>query len=172
MTPEAWVICLEIFFGRIADVSLGTLRTMLTVKEKTLAAACVGFVEVSIWFLIVRAALTMGGNGIVPGLCYAGGFAIGTMIGGFVSRRFIKGNVVLQIVIDRNDELVQVIRSAGFGVSVVDVKGSDYGGDKYMLFCDIDKDRLEELKRLVHKYEEHAFIMVQENKRVYNGFIK
>lgn len=172
MNQAIWFTCLLIFFGRIIDVSMGTFRTMLTVKEKTLAAALVGFVEVSIWFMIVRQALSLSGNGILPGISYAAGFAIGTLIGGAIAKRFIKGNVVLQIVIDKNDEMVQVIRDAGFGVSAVNVNGSDYGGEKYMLFCDIDKKRLDELKYIVHKFDANAFIMVQETKSVFNGFIK
>jgi Uncharacterized protein conserved in bacteria len=172
MTTEVWIVCLGVFFGRIVDVSLGTLRTMLTVKEKTLMAAMVGVVEVTIWFFIVRQALMVGGNGVAPGLSYAAGFAIGTLIGGKISKHFIKGNIVLQIVINKNDELVQVIRNAGFGVSVVDVNESDFGGQKYMLFCDIDKSRLEELRYIVTKYDENAFIMVSETKHVFNGFIK
>ena len=172
MTAEMWLVCLGIFLGRIIDVSLGTVRTVLTIKEKTVAAALVGVVEVTVWFFIVRQALTTGGNGIAPGLAYAAGFALGTVAGGKVSRKFIKGNVVVQIVIHKNDELIQVIRSAGFGVSVVDVNESDFGGEKYMLFCDIDKSRLEELRYIITKYDENAFIMVSETKHVFNGFIK
>ena len=172
MTTEVWLVCIGIFFGRILDVTLGTVRSVLTIKEKTRIAALVGVAEVTIWFFIVREALTMGGNGIAPGLAYAAGFALGTLAGGQIAKRFIKGNVVVQIVINKNDELVQVIRNAGFGVSVVDVNESDFGGQKYMLFCDIDKSLLEELRYIITKYDESAFIMVSETKHVFNGFIK
>jgi uncharacterized protein YebE (UPF0316 family) len=165
-----WV-CVQIFLCRILDVSLGTVRMVLTVKEKTVPAAAIGFIEVTVWFLVVREALTTG-SGLVAGFAYAGGFAAGTLIGGIISKRFIKGNVVLQIVTAKNDDMVCAIQAAGFGVSVINVNSTDLGEEKYMLFCDINKSRLVELKDLIHKYEKGAFIMVQENKQVYNGFIK
>lgn len=171
MFETVWIGCLIIFCGRIVDVSLNTMRTILMVKERTAQAAIVGIMEVTVWFFVVRNAITAD-LGLFAGLAYAGGFAVGTIVGGRIAKRFISGNVVLQIVINKNDEMVQTIRNAGFGVSVVDVKESDYGAGKYMLFCDIDKNRLDELKHIVHEYEESAFIMVSETKHVFNGFIK
>ena len=171
MTTAIWIVCIEIFFGRIIDVTLGTIRSVLTIKEKTLYAALISLAEVSVWFFVVRQALAIGEGGVFAGLSFAAGFAIGTLVGGQLSKLFIKGNVMLQIVTD-NDEMVAAIRDAGFGVSVVNVNSSDYSGEKYMLFCDIDKSRLEELKKLAHKYDDSAFIMVQETKHVFNGFIK
>ena len=172
MATAIWFVCLEIFFGRIIDVTLGTVRSVLTIKEKVFYAALIGLFEVSIWFFVVRQALAVGEGGIFAGLSYAAGFAIGTLIGGQLSKLFIKGNVMLQIVTDKNDDMVAAIRGAGFGVSVVNVNGSDYSGEKYMLFCDIDKARLDELKKLAHRHDDSAFIMVQETKHVFNGFIK
>lgn len=165
------VLCVEIFLCRIVDVSLATLRMMLTVKEKPVPAALIGFVESMIWFLVVREALTTEG-GIWAGIAYAAGFATGTFIGGLISRRFIKGNVMVQVVTHKSEEMVAAIRTAGYGVSVVNVNGSDYGDEKYMLFCEIGNGSLPDLKKLVHKHDEGAFIMVQDTKVVYNGFIK
>ena len=79
--------CLTIFFGRIVDVSLGTLRTMFTVKEKAFRAALCGFGEVFVWFIIVRNALNSDGPVLVLALCYAAGYASGTFIGGKLSKR-------------------------------------------------------------------------------------
>ena len=80
--------------------------------------------------------------------------------------------IILFSAVLKNDDLIVAVRSEGFGASVVDVKGSDYGCEKYMLFCEIPSSRLKELKGIVHKHDPKAFIMVQETKKVYNGFIK
>ncbi|MEG2258558.1 MAG: DUF5698 domain-containing protein [Oscillospiraceae bacterium] len=170
---SVFVICLQIFFCRIVDVTLATVRTVLTVKEKPGYAAMMGFVEALMWFLVVREALTVDGNGLPTAIAYAAGFATGTFTGGLVSHRFIKGNITCQIVTtNKNNALVSAIRAEGYGVSVIDVNESEFCGEKYMLFCEIPNRRLEELKKLVRKFDEKAFIMVQETKYVYNGFIK
>ena len=170
-TSLIW-LCLKIFIARIMDVSLATVRTMLTVKGKSKTAACVGFVEIIIWFLVVRTAFNSDEAGIILAIAYAGGFAAGTFIGGLISSKFIKGTVTVQIVTSgKDDGLISAIRSAGFAVTVVDVNESEYSGERYMLFSQIASDRLDEFKALVNEKDEKAFIIVQESKYVYNGFI-
>ena len=51
---ELLILCFKIFFVRIIDVSLGTFRTMETVKGKTKEATIIGFFELLVWFLIVK----------------------------------------------------------------------------------------------------------------------
>jgi len=171
MTTAIWFVCLEILFGRMIDVTLGTIRSVLTIKEKPYYAALIGVFEATIWFIVVRQALSVGAGGILVCLSYATGFAIGTLVGGQLSKLLIKGNVMLQIVTD-SEEMISAIREAGFGASVVNVNSSAYSDEKFMLFCDIDKSRLEELKKLAHEFDDRVFIMVQETKHVFNGFIK
>ena len=79
------LLCLKIFLVRIVDVTLGTTRTMFTVKGKRLIASLIGFFEVLIWFLIVREALQTEDKSILIAISYALGFATGTYIGGFIS---------------------------------------------------------------------------------------
>ncbi|MBQ8996018.1 MAG: DUF2179 domain-containing protein [Oscillospiraceae bacterium] len=173
MTLSLFLLCLRIFFSRILDVSLATVRTMLTVKGKTKTAALVGFVEIMIWFLAVRTAFNSDEAGIVLAIAYAGGFATGTFIGGLLSSKLIKGTVTVEIVTSgKDDNLITAIRNAGFAVTVVNVNSSEYSGEKYMLFAQIASDRLEEFKKLVYDNDDKAFIIVQESKYVYNGFIK
>ncbi len=167
------IVCLEIFFGRILDVTLGTVRTVLTVKGKPAQAGAVGFVEAFLWFIVVRDALTLASGGLWVAAAYAGGFASGTYIGGIVSRVVVKTNEIVQIVTTcQDDALVEAIRAAGFGATVLDVRESNFGCEKYMIFCDIPGTQLKRLRALVQQQDPGAFIMVQETKHVYNGFVR
>ena len=58
------LLCIEIFFARIIDVSLGTIRTVIVVKGKNLIGSILGFFEVTVWFLVVEQALTTSNNNI------------------------------------------------------------------------------------------------------------
>lgn len=166
-------LCLEIFFCRILDVTCGTLRTVLTVKEKTPLAALLGFFEVFIWFLVVRQALNSSDNGFFIALSYAGGYACGTYVGGHIARRLIKSDLVVEVVTSRRDSaLIHAIQDQGFAVTVVNVNPSEFGGEKYMLFSEILGKRMEEYKQLVHSFDPAAFIMIQETKHYFNGFIR
>lgn len=170
---EILILCIKVFLVRILDVSLGTTRTIVTIKGKAITASLIGFVEVLIWFLIVREALNTDINSIWIAVSYAGGFATGTYIGSFLSNKYIKGNFGVQVILSHNDDkIVDMIRKAGYAVSVIDVKGQEQNKDKYMLFIEIDKKKFNHLRELIKELDERAFIVVNETRLVQNGYFK
>jgi uncharacterized protein YebE (UPF0316 family) len=58
MDPSVAITCLLIFVARIADVSLGTLRTVWLVQGRRTAVFFIGFVEVLIWVVAVSKVVT------------------------------------------------------------------------------------------------------------------
>lgn len=165
-------LCLKIFFVRIADVSLGTVRTIMTVKGKNLVAALFGFVEVTIWFLIVKDALNSTSNSLWIVFAYAAGYATGTFIGGLISAKFIRGKLSVQVVIhEEHAALIDVLRNHGYAVSVVSAKGFE-ASNKLMLFLEIENIHLTDLEQLVKAYDNKAFIVVSETKYVQNGYFR
>lgn len=166
------ILCLKIFLVRIIDVSLGTIRMILLIKGRKFTAALVSFVEIGIWFAIVREALSTSNNSIFIIIAYAGGFATGTIVGSLISEKFIQGNFSLQIITDQGYDIVKILRESGFAVSTIDVKGKDEDNNKIMLFIEIDKKKLSEVQNIVKSIDQKAFIVVNETKLVQNGFIK
>ena len=90
------VLCLTVFFGRIIDVSLGTIRTFFSVKGQNFIASVIGFIEITVWFLVVKEALNTTNNSLWIVFSYAGGYAIGTYLGGFISNKIIKSNLTIK----------------------------------------------------------------------------
>lgn len=166
-------LLIKIFCVRIIDVSLGTFRTILTVKGKRTYASLIGFIEVLVWFLIVREALNTNESGIIVGIAYAGGFSVGTYVGSLLSDKFISGTLSVQIVLSNNDKsVIDRIRKEGFAVSVTNVFGQEYDKEKYMLFMEINKKSYERLEKLINELDPKAFMVVNETKLAQNGFIK
>ena len=163
-------LCLKVFFARILDVSLGTIRTMFVVKGKRLQAALIGFFEVLIWFLVVREALQTGVDNIFVAISYASGFAIGTYIGGFLSSLLITGKIGVQVFTDSND-LISLLRDKGYAVSVIECHGYNES-NKYMLYINIDKKKERELRNLIKVNAKSAFIVENESNLVVNGYFK
>ena len=164
-------LCVKIFFVRIIDVTLGTIRTIITVKDKIFLASIIGFFEVLVWFLIAKEALDTVGAGTVIGISYALGFATGTYVGGLVSRYFIKGNLQVQIVTNKaTQNWLDILRENGFAISVMDINEKEGLPDKYMLFMEINKKDFDKLHGLVKKYDKNAFIVVNESLAVINGY--
>jgi len=163
-------LCLKIFFVRIIDVSLGTVRTIMSVKNKDLIASLIGFVEITVWFLVVKEALNTDENSIFIVLSYAAGFSTGTYIGGKISSKYIKGYMTVQV-ITQNESLSEILRKEGYGVSVIDIKGKDKV-QKCLLLIQINNKSLDELKELINKNDDKAFVIINETKAIENGFIK
>ncbi|MDD3453086.1 MAG: DUF5698 domain-containing protein [Bacilli bacterium] len=168
---EILFLCIKIFFVRILDVSLGTVRTIMTVKGKKILASTISFVEVFIWFMIVREALNTNNTSIWIAIAYASGYAAGTFIGGTISEKFIKGNFTVQVITSKR-AMVAYLKEQGFGVSVLNVKNDDDITEKYMLFIEINKMRFDNLKKMIEKYDDKAFVVVNETKTVYNGYFR
>lgn len=169
---ELLLLCLKIFFVRILDVSMGTLRTVITVKGKKLYASIVGFFEVFIWFLIVKEALNTTETSIWIAVAYSLGFATGTYVGGFLSQKLISGNLSVQVITDKAyPDMVDNLRDNGYAVTVMDVEGKNKEQEKFMLFIEINNKNLNHLQKLIKDNDKNAFIVVHETKYIQNGFI-
>lgn len=164
-------LCIKIFLARIIDVSLGTFRTIITVKGKSVYASMIGFVEILVWFLVVKEALNTPETGIWIGISYALGFAAGTYIGSVLSNKFIKGKLSVQVITSsHNHNLIDSLRASGYAVSVMDIEGRNKQENKYMLFIEIDNYRLEHLQNIIRAKDKKAFMVVNETKYVQNGY--
>ena len=165
-------LCIKIFFARVVDVSLATLVTVLTVKNKRLIATILGFIDVIIWFLVVKESLNTNIKSIRISLSYAGGYALGTFIGTTLSNTLIKGKVSMQVVMNYvKEEKIDKIRNAGFAVTKVSCKGKN-NTKKLMLFIETEKKHMDDLKNIIKSIDKNAFMVVNETKFVENGFFK
>ena len=74
------ILPLLVFFARITDVTLGTIRIIFTSRGRKNIAPFLGFVEVFIWISVISE-ITKGAHNVIAYLAYAAGFATGTFIG-------------------------------------------------------------------------------------------
>ncbi len=167
-------MCLKIFFARIIDVTLGTVRTVLVVRGRKNTAAMIAFVEVLIWFLIAREALTTDVTSWLIPICYAGGYATGTYIGSYITVNFMESLIGVQVTTkeDGCEKLIKEIRDAGFGVSVIDLKNPSDSHNKKMLMIQLNKSKLKTLTHIIRKNDKDAFVVINDTKYVQNGIIK
>lgn len=164
------ILCLAVFCARIIDTSLATIRTVMVVKDRTILAFIFAFFEVFVWFLIVRQALTSVENVLLLAIAYSAGYACGVMVGMYITDRFIVSNISVNIVVKQKKEIVNALIEHNFAVSVSRIKGKDLISNKYMIFVATTSKRVDELKKIVTEIDDHAFIVVSENKAVLGGY--
>lgn len=165
--------CLEIFFARIVDVSISTFRTMIMVKKKSFITPILAFCEVFIWFMAARKALNTDIDSIMIPICYSLGYATGTYLGGYLSRKFIKNVNTIEVTTTRNNKkLINNLRSRGLALSIIELKDSYDKEKRDLIKIEIKSKLTMETTKLIKELDNKAFIVVRDTKVVHNGFIK
>ena len=166
-------LCLQIYFARILDVTLSTIRTFYTLKGKTIFSSILSFFEVLVWFLVARQALNVDLDSLWIPISYSLGYATGILIGSFISNNFIKGIENVTIITKKeNDILINTLRNNGFGISIIDLKNDFDNIKKQMLIIEVDKRYLKKLIKIVKSIDKDAFISISETKQIENGVLK
>lgn len=164
----AWVILpFIVFFARVADVTLGTIRIIYTSRGKKNLAPILGFIEVFIWIVVVSQ-IVKSVHSFNAYLGYAAGFATGTFIGMKIEEKLAIGTLVLRIILTEGGEnLADVLRKAGYGVTVVNGEGSS--GPVKLLYTIIKRKDLKEVSRLIHEFNPKTFFSVEEVRMAESG---
>jgi len=160
---------LFIFFARVCDVSMATVRTLFIVKGKRFQAAVIGFFEVIVYILALSSVVGKLNNPLNL-LAYALGFATGNYVGSYIEERIALGNLLVQIVPSTNqEEMVLKLRESGFGVTVIEACGRE--GMRYILNVLIKRKDLCRLYEIVDALDEKPFITILDARSIKGGYI-
>ena len=160
---------LFIFFARVTDVTLSTIRMLMVVQGRKVQAAIIGFFEVSIYVTALGKVVNSLDN-IWNLLAYALGFACGNYVGITIENRIALGNLAAQVVlkVDNSEELVKKLRESGFGVTVLEGHGRE--GTREILNLAINRKDLDKLKGIVYDYDKDAFITTSSVNPISGGY--
>ncbi len=157
----AWgILPLMIFFTRIVDVSLSTLRIIFINRNLRYYAAASGFFEVLIWLMVMREIFQRLNNPLCF-LAYAAGFSAGNFVGIIIENKISIGRVLIQIITRKEaEELVGVLRSSGFGLTFVDAEGTT--GPVKIIFTIAERKDIQPIVEMIHQYNPKAFYSVSD----------
>lgn len=163
-----WVaLPIMVFFARVTDVSLGTLRIIFISRGKRNLAPLLGFVEVFIWITVVSQIVSHAHN-ILAYLAYAAGFAAGAFVGMYIEGRLAIGTqIVLAIIQDHANALIVHLHEAGYGVTCVDGEGAN--GPVKLIYTIVPRRRLEEVFSIIHQTHPRAFLSIQDVRSTQEG---
>ncbi|HNS74342.1 MAG TPA: DUF5698 domain-containing protein, partial [bacterium] len=152
---------LIIFFARVTDVTLGTVRTIAIVHGRTKIAFMLGFVEVSVWLLVVAKVLAEVSAQPILTVFYAAGFSTGNVVGILLERRIAFGNTVLRVIsAEEGDRIAELLRAAGYAVTVF--PGEGLNGPVSMLVVVFPRKELQDVLTLVKKISPQAFYITEQ----------
>ena len=146
-----------------------TISTILLIDERRIFGSILSFIQIIIWFLIIKLALD-DNNGIIMALSYAAGYSIGTYLASFITTKFSKKKLLVQI-ITNNIKIFSLMKEHGYSASIVNANGL-YGSKNYIVFSFINNKRKKELVNLIKSIDNNAFISINQNKELINGYFK
>jgi uncharacterized protein YebE (UPF0316 family) len=161
------VLPVLIVLARICDVTIGTLRIIVLSRGHKYLAPLLGFFEVLIW-ITVTAKIMQNLHNPVCYVAYAGGFALGNLVGIIVEHRLAMGKVVIRIITGQDaTELIGTLRDKGYGVTSIPAQGST--GLVQLIFSVIKRSDLDEVVEIVKKFNPKAFYSIEDVRFVAEG---
>lgn len=162
-----WLLPVIIFFGRIVDVSLGTLRIIFVSKGEKNKAPLIGFVEVFIWVVVISQILVRA-NDMVSYLSYAAGYAAGNYIGLLIEDRIAYGIVLCRIYTQKNGkELVQILNKMDVGATMTHGTGSTNEVD--IIETVVGRKEFKKLVSTLNDFDSNIFYVVEDVRSKQNG---
>ena len=147
---------LLIFSLKLADTSLGTMRTLLVNKNKSIYAALVGLLESGIWIVAITQ-VAKAWNDPVLMAAFAVGFAAGIIFGSYIERMVGVGNIIVRVFCPSNSPSVaEKLRENGHGVTVIDGEGKD--GPVKVYLCIIQRRKLKSVLKMIQEINPKAYI--------------
>lgn len=160
---------LLILLLQLVYVPVLTLRTIFLVKNMSLLASGMGFLEALIYVFGLSLVFS-GEQGLLAMIIYAIGFALGMYVGGYIEQKLAIGYTTLVVnLLSKNEELIYKLRNEGFGVTVFEGEGKD--SKRYQLDILTKRNRESELFQIIEDLEPRAFIISYEPRKFKGGFL-
>jgi len=153
-------IPLLIFFARIMDVSLGTIRVIFISKGYKFLAPLLGFFEVLIWLLAIQQVL---GNltNIFTYIGYALGFASGTYVGIVLEEKLSVGKVLIRIIATKDaKKMLKQLKDSKYVFTSMGADGQD--GKVKLILSIIKRKSIHKIVKIIKECDEDAYYSIED----------
>ncbi len=165
------VVCLIVCGAKIVEITIQSLKTCMMVKGQRLKAAGLGFVECTIWGLVISTIIGTLGDNIFLLAFYCIGYAVGLFLGSTLEGKIALGTSSLQLI--ANDEntakITEYLQASSRGYTVFDGHGST--NKMSMIFIVLPRrDALPVLKQIRKLCENNVFVVVDDVNKYAGGY--
>ena len=164
------MLYLKIFLGKMIDVTLSTLSTMNIIKNKRLSASIIGSIDVLVWFIVVKEAITTSNTSIFIPISYALGYGVGTMLGLLISNLMIN-NIFSVLIITNNKNISKIITSNNYGGTIINSKGLKDKKNNYMIISQVSSKKLKQFKKMINNYDKESIVIIIDSRSTMNAYL-
>ncbi len=158
-----------IFAARLIDVTLMTIRMLMIMRGKRLEASLIGFFEMII-YMFALSQIFHNLDNFYNIIAFALGFSSGNYLGMMLEEKMAMGFVTVHVISKGHaDIIIESLREAGFGVTVVNGMGR-YRLRK-MMYINAKRKDLPPLLKRIDELDREAFVTVLDTKAIKGGFM-
>jgi uncharacterized protein YebE (UPF0316 family) len=149
-----------IFFGRICDVTLGTLRIIFVSKGERSKAPIVGFFEVLIWVCVISQIFQNAADFRVY-LAYAAGYATGNYVGITIENKIAFGYQLFRIYTNKDGaELTAMLNQKGFGSTLI--KGEGAVSEVHIIEAVVNRRAVKAIVEILNQFDSNIFYLIED----------
>lgn len=164
-------VCFIVCAAKIIEISISSLKTCMMVKGQRLKAAGLGFVECTIWGLVISTIIGTLGDNIFLLLFYCVGYATGLFLGSTIENKIALGTSNLELIAsdESTEKITALLREKGKGYTVFEGHGST---DKMnMIFIVLPrKETPKMLKEIRRACDNKVFVVASEVSKYAGGY--
>jgi uncharacterized protein YebE (UPF0316 family) len=155
-----------VFFARICDVSIGTVRTIVTVQGRTVVAFILAIFEITIWILVASTVINQVQEKPLLVIFYAFGYATGNVVGIKAERHLAFGLLILKVIVAEvtGDRIAENLRRLGQPVTIF--RGEGMKGPVSELYIACRRRDLKWILPEVKSIDPKAFYVVEQARDV------
>lgn len=119
-------VCILVCVAKIVEITIQSLKTCMMVKGQRLKAAGLGFLECTIWGLVISTIIGTLGDNLWLLLFYCVGYATGLFLGSTIEGKIALGTSNLELIAndDSTEKIEAYLKAQGRGYTVLDGRGS------------------------------------------------
>ena len=153
------ILPLLIFFARIIDVSINTVRIIFVMGGRRWLSTILGFFESLVWLLAIGQIFQHIDN-VYSYIAYPAGFAAGIYVGMFIEERLAYGKVVVRLITrEKLDPLLPFLDMKKWRYVMLD--GESHEGPQQILFAVIERENIDILLDQFHSYFPSGFYTIE-----------
>ena len=165
------VVCLLVCAAKIVEISIQSLKTCMMVKGQRLKAAGLGFLECTIWGLVISTIIGTLGNNLLLLLFYCVGYATGLFLGSTIENKIALGTSNLELIAsdESTEKITAYLREHNKGYTVFEGHGSK---DKMnMIFIVLSRKETPAVLRDIRRVSDNkVFVAVSEVSKYAGGY--
>ncbi|MBQ7343726.1 MAG: DUF2179 domain-containing protein [Clostridia bacterium] len=162
-------VCFIVCAAKIIEITIQSLKTCMMVKGQRLKAAGLGFLECTIWGLVISTIIGTLGDNLFLLAFYCVGYATGLFLGSTLEGKIALGTSSLQLI--ANDEntgiITEYLKENSRGYTVFEGKGST---DKMnMIFIVLPRRDTASVAKQIRKICKNNVFVVVDDVNKYSG---